>query len=167
MGGAGGNSQLNYNRQSRRCSAIYCWAGQSSLSLGPMIARPAKVRRKPGTFGLAPMARGDDLIVVGDPHHSLVEGPVAELAEGHAVADVVVSAPAPGNDVGGVHNGMLFRRDDPHPAQGAAVVVGLDHDPAPDRGLPFDSCPPRQSPLAAAGKCEEAFGELQWLRYRR
>ena len=55
---------------------------------------------------------------------------MAELAEGHAVADVVVFAPAPRNDVGGIHHGMLFRRDDPHPAQSAAVVIGLDHDPA-------------------------------------
>jgi hypothetical protein len=32
--------------------------------------------------------------------------------------------------VGGIHHGVLFRRDDPHPAQGAAVVVCLDHDSA-------------------------------------
>ena len=61
------------------------------------------------------LAGGDDGVAVGHPHHPLVEGPVAELAEGHAVADVVVLAFAPGDDVGGIHHGVLFRGDDRTP----------------------------------------------------
>jgi len=76
------------------------------------------------------LAGGDDGVGVGYSHHPFVEGPVAELAQGHAVADVVVLAFAPGDDMGGIHHGVLFRRDDPHPAEGAAVVVGLHHDAA-------------------------------------
>ena len=55
---------------------------------------------------------------------------MAELAQGHAVADVIVLASAPWDDMGGIHYRVLFRCNDPHPAQGAAVVVGLDHDAA-------------------------------------
>lgn len=74
------------------------------------------------------LVRCDDLVSVGHTHHSLVKCPVAELAERHAVTDVIVFASAPRNDVGGIHHGVLFRRDDPHPAKGAAVIVGFDHD---------------------------------------
>ncbi len=76
------------------------------------------------------LAGGDDGVGVRHPHHPLVKGPVTELAQGHAVADVVVLAPAPGDDMGGIHHGVLFRRDDPHPAEGAAVVIGLHHNAA-------------------------------------
>lgn len=68
------------------------------------------------------------MVVLCDSHHAVVEGPMAEFAERHAVADVVVFTFAPGNDVGGIHDGVLFRRDDPYPAECATVIVGLDHD---------------------------------------
>ena len=53
---------------------------------------------------------------------------MAELAECHAIADIVVFAFAPRDDVGGINNGMPFRRDDSHHTQGEAVVVSRDHD---------------------------------------
>ena len=70
------------------------------------------------------------MVVVRHSQHPLVKCPVTKLAQSHTVADVVVLAFAPGDDMGGIHHRVLFRRDDPHPAEGAAVVVGLDHDPA-------------------------------------
>ncbi len=72
---------------------------------------------------------GDDVVILRHTHHAVIECPVTEFAERHTVADVVVLAFAPGDDVSGIHDCVLFRRDDPHPAQGAAVVVGADHDP--------------------------------------
>ena len=40
----------------------------------------------------ADLAGGDDDVAVGDSHHHLVKGPVAEFAEVHPVADIVVPA---------------------------------------------------------------------------
>ena len=68
------------------------------------------------------------MVIVGHADHAVVEGPVAEFAKRHAVADVVVFAFAPGHDVGGTHDSVLFGSDDAHAAKGAAVIVGLDHD---------------------------------------
>ncbi len=67
---------------------------------------------------------------IGNPHHAVIEGPVTELAQGHAVANVIVAAFAPGDDMGGIHHRMPLRRDDPNPAQGAAMFISLDHHPA-------------------------------------
>ena len=55
-----------------------------------------------GEVGLGAEAGGgvDDVIGV-DAEQAFVEGPVAELAEGEAVAGVVVVADAPGDDGGG------------------------------------------------------------------
>ena len=100
-----------------------------------MVRRPddaatAEGQKKAGDVGVGvDLTGGDNIVVVRYPHHSLVKGPVTELAESHAVADVIVLASAPGDDVGGINHGVTFRSDDPHPAQGAAVVVGGDDDP--------------------------------------
>ena len=86
---------------------------------------------KTGGVGIeADLARGDDVVIVGDAQHPFVESPVTELAEGHAVADVVILGFAPADDMGGIDDGVPFRGDDPHAAEGATVVVGGDNDAA-------------------------------------
>lgn len=72
-------------------------------------------------------AGSDDGVAVGHSQHPLVEPPVAEAAEGHAVADVVVLALAPRDDVRGFHHRVAVGGDDADAAQGAAVVVGRGH----------------------------------------
>jgi hypothetical protein len=72
------------------------------------------------------LGRDLHLVTIVKGHQSLVESPVAERAEGQAVARIVVVAVAPGDDVGGGHGGMAVGGEDAHAAQGAAVVVGFD-----------------------------------------
>lgn len=55
---------------------------------------------------------------------------MAELAQGQAVGGAVVVGDGPVLDVGGVHHRAAVRGDDADAAQGAAVVVDLDDDPA-------------------------------------
>lgn len=70
---------------------------------------------------------GDDGVAVGDAKHPLVEAPVAEAAECHAVADIVVLTLAPRHDVGCLHHRMTVGSNDADAAQGAAMVVGRGH----------------------------------------
>lgn len=81
-----------------------------------------------GVGNEADLARGDDVVIVANAQHPFVEGPVAEFAERHAVADVVILGSAPTDDMGGIDDGVPFRSDDPHAAEGAAVVVGADNE---------------------------------------
>ena len=75
-------------------------------------------------------AGDDDAVVVIEAHKTAVEGPVAELAQGQAVGGAVVVGDGPVLDVGGVDCRAAVRGDDAYTAQGAAVVVDLDDDPA-------------------------------------
>ena len=75
-------------------------------------------------------AGDDDSVVVVEAHQTAVEGPVAELAQGQAVGGAVVVGDGPVLDVGGVHHRAAVRGDDAYAAQGAAVVVDFDDDPA-------------------------------------
>jgi len=106
----------------RRPKVLICRRGDAAAGEGQQEARHVGIGRD--------LAGGDHGVGVGYPHHSLVKSPVAELAQRHAVADIVVSAPAPGDDMSGINHGVLFRRYDPHSAQGAAMIVGLHHDAA-------------------------------------
>ena len=56
--------------------------------------------------GGAQVGRDEDGVGGGDGEQALVEGPVAEAAERHAVAWIVVVAEAPRLDVGGVDDGV-------------------------------------------------------------
>jgi len=67
------------------------------------------------------------MVTVGYPHHPFVKAPMAESAECHAVADVVISAFTPRNYMGCFYNGMSIRSDDSYTTQSAAVIVGADN----------------------------------------
>lgn len=82
---------------------------------------------------------GDNRVVAGDADHAAVEGPVAKLAKGHAVADIGILAHRPRHDVRRIDGGVLIGGDDPHPAQGAAMVVRSDDHAA-------EALPPRRLP---------------------
>lgn len=75
-------------------------------------------------------AGDDDAIVVIEANQAAVEGPVAELAQGQAVGGAVVMGHCPVLDVCGVDHRVAIRGFDADTAQGAAVVVDLDDDPA-------------------------------------
>lgn len=72
----------------------------------------------------------NDAVVIVETNQPTVEGPVAELAQGQAVGGAVIKGDGPVLDVGGVHHGTAVRGDDADAAQGAAVVVNFDDDPA-------------------------------------
>ena len=63
-------------------------------------------------------------------HQPFVEGPVAQPAQAQTVGGQVVMTFAPGNDVGGLHHGVPFRRAHADSAQGAAVIVEVENRPA-------------------------------------
>lgn len=85
------------------------------------------------------LAGGDDGVAVLKSHHHLVKGPVAAFLEQHAVADIIVLTLTPGDYMDGIHHGMLLRGDDPHSAQGAAMVIAFHHKLA---GLLITGCGP-------------------------
>ena len=70
------------------------------------------------------LGRSHDGVAAVDGDEALVEGPVAEMAEGDAVAGVVIEADAPGDDVGGGDGGVAAGRQHANTAEGAAVVAG-------------------------------------------
>lgn len=43
-----------------------------------------------GVGGESDLARGDDIVIVANAHHPFIEGPMAELAQRHAVTDSLV-----------------------------------------------------------------------------
>jgi hypothetical protein len=70
---------------------------------------PGKSQQKARNIRISAYLPGsDDIIIIGHPHHALVERPMAKLAQRHAVTYVVVLAHAPRNDVSGIDNGMSF-----------------------------------------------------------
>ena len=80
-------------------------------------ATACKGQQEAGGIGISGnVARGNNVIVFGNPEHPFVKSPMAELAKCHAVTDVVVLAYAPWNNMGGIYDGMLFRRDNSHSA---------------------------------------------------
>lgn len=48
----------------------------------------------------------NDLVALGDAEQPFIKGPVTEMAEGQAVARVVIVADGTGNDMGGVDRGV-------------------------------------------------------------
>lgn len=84
-------------------------------------------------------AGGDDRVVFGDTEHSFVEAPMTGFAECHAVANIVVMAFAPRNDMGCLNNRMAIRCDNADTAQGAPMIVRADNYSSkalvPSRGL--------------------------------
>lgn len=91
---------------------------------------PGKRQQKPRHILVrTDLTRHNDAVPLRHPHHPLVERPVAELAQRHAVADIIIAAHAPRHNVGRIDHGMAFRRDNPHPAQRAPMIIRGDHGP--------------------------------------
>src|ERR1017187_4603221 len=77
--------------------------------------------------GLCHLSGYDYGVSVGDAHQSFIETPMAQFAKGHAIADIIVLADAPRNNVRRIDGGVAFRRYDTRTAERAPVIV-MRHD---------------------------------------
>lgn len=100
------------------------------ITVGRRDDTPAgQSQQQAGEVGIgADGARGDDRVVVGDTEHSFIETPMAEFTKRHTVANIIILAFAPGDDVRGLHHRMTIRGDNPDAAQGTAMIVRADND---------------------------------------
>ena len=88
------------------------------------------------------------LVAFTDAHQAFIEGPVAEPAQGKAIAREVVVAFAPRLDMSGFDHSVTVWRHHPDSAHGAPVLVQL-HD-GPSETLIPNLCLLRRPPLLSA-----------------
>src|SRR3989304_3078857 len=106
---------------------LLCWPEITIWWCNDATSRECQKKARHVRIG-SDLARRDNSITVGDTHHTFVKRPVAKFAECHAISDIVVFTPTPGDNMGGIHHGVSLRCNDAYTAQGAAVVVSAHDD---------------------------------------
>jgi hypothetical protein len=90
-----------------------------------------RVQRPRRVVGDGQFGGGVDGVVAREGEKSLLECPMAKLAQRETVSGIVVLAQAPRFDVGRLDGRVVVRRQDANAAEGTSMIVGL-HDGLPE-----------------------------------